>query len=295
MTAQPTPSQFDAILDLQGHEPCPGVAITPDIEIRPATPNAPRLFGFLYQPERKPPSPAPGLLMFHGGGFCSGHPAGSGALAKILALTSGATVLCPSYRVGSPEKPAFPGILADGIAAWRWFAQQAPSLGADPARLAAGGSSAGVFLATHLAVRSPLVASALAGLPSPSGLIVEWGPLDFVARWFDNGENPGAEINLFGVGYAEAPALYHRASPLTHAHGPALPPALFLYGRTDNVVHPRQGRLGLAAWRSADAHAELMVVDNVGHGVQGCNRASRRQALEKAAAFFAARVAQAAP
>lgn len=41
-------------------------------------------------------------------------------------------------------------------------------------------------------------------------------------------------------------------------------------------MHPRQGMLGEAAWRVPGSRAELLLLGNIGHGVEGDNRASLR-------------------
>ncbi len=116
-----------------------------------------------------------------------------------------------------------------------------------------------------------------------------WGPLDFVARWYDNGQSPGAEVIIFGPGgFPAHPAQYHWVSPLTHAQCGPLPPALLVYGSTDAVVHPRQAALASAAWREAGSHAEECLLANIGHGVEGDNRDQRQRVLERAVAFGAA-------
>ncbi|MDX2108941.1 MAG: alpha/beta hydrolase [Verrucomicrobiota bacterium] len=281
-----TPEQLVAILDGQGHEPCPGVEITFDVELRAATVDVPRQYGTLFRPTNRPSSPAAGLLAFHGGGFSAGDPNGCGAVAKMLALTLGVTTLSASYRLATESTATYPAVGDDIVNAWRWFHGQASALGVDPTRIAVCGESAGCWHAGHLAVRSPWVSSALVALPQPAALISQWGPLDFVARWYDNGENPGAERSLLGCSYPENPTRYHQASVLTHATH-SLPPALFIYGRRDPVVHPRQGRLALAAWQAIGAHAELLILDNIGHGVTEDNREQRRQLLEKIVAFSA--------
>lgn len=284
-----TAAQWDAILDRQGHEPCPGVRFEPGLALAEADAQRPALTACVWRPEAAPAGPAPALVAFHGGGFCAGDPPGCGAIAKTLALALGVTTIAPSYRLGAPDRPVFPGIVHDAATAWRWAQTQAAALGVDPRRMAVSGESAGCLLAGHLGVQSPYVAELCAGLPRPAGLISQWGPLDFASRWYDNGENAGAEVNLFGPGgHAARPGRYLHASVLTWARGP-LPPALFIYGRRDPTVHARQGRLGLAAWQDAGAHGELLVLENIGHGVQGDNRELRRQYLQKAVDFSAAR------
>lgn len=279
-------AQWDAILDGQGHDPCPGVVLRSDLEIRPAGPDGPRQHVAVYAPETPcGPGPAPALLAFHGGGFCMGDPHGMGALAKTLALALGVVTVSASYRLGTESAPTGPAILDDAAHAWRHARAEAAGYGIDPDRIAVAGESAGCLLAGHLAVGGPDLGP-LDG--SPAALYACWGPLDFVARWFDNGENPGAEVNILGPGgYPANPAAYHRLSALAHAGGRPLPPALFVYGRTDPVVHPRQAALGAGAWARAGAHAETFILPNIGHGVEGDNRPQRRRLLEKAAAFAA--------
>jgi acetyl esterase/lipase len=176
-------------------------------------------------------------------------------------------------------------VLADGLYAWRWLLQRAGEWHVDPTRITVSGESAGVLLAAHLAVNSPAISFAPSE-PRPAALIAQWGAFDFIARWFDRGETPGAERGLLACSYTENPWLYHQASPITHASG-ATPPALFIYGRQDLVVHARQGRLALAAWQAAWASSELLVLDNIGHNTEGDNRAPRALALRAAVDFLA--------
>lgn len=278
-----TNPEWDAILDLQGHEPCPGVNFRNGIQIRPASKNAPAQTIAIYEPAHRSAEPAPALLAFHGGGFFGGDPPGCGAIAKTLALSLGIVTVSASYRLGTDEKPTGIGILDDAAHAWRWMHSHATALGIDPQRIAVHGESAGCLLAGHLAVQSPYAATP--ELPAPAAFYAFWGPLDFVARWYDNGESNGAEVNVIGPGgFLMHPVSYHQLSTLTHA-GDQLPPALFVYGRNDPVVHARQGRLGAAAWAATNSHAETLILPNIGHGVVADNRPQRLQLLEKAAVF----------
>jgi len=278
-----TPEQRAAILDGAGHDPCPGV----EIEFKRAigsAPGGPALHATIFRPTRPGPDPSPGLLAFHGGGYQKGDPNGCGEIAKTLALTLGITTVSASYRLATEDTPSFPGILDDALHAYRWISAHAAELHLNPRRIAVCGESAGVVLAAHLAVNHPRTDFA-PGEPGPAALIVQWGCLDFVARWFDLGEKPGAERVLFGASYVQNPALYHQASPITHASAP-LPPALFIFGRQDPVVHARQGHLAHAAWQAADAHSELKILPNIGHGVDGGNRPQRADYLQAAVDFL---------
>ncbi len=283
-----TAQQHTAILDLQGHEPCPGVEIEFERPLGAASDGGPDLQASIFRPTKRPKAPVPVLLAFHGGGYINGDPNACGELAKHLALTLGIPTVSASYRLATPAHPTYPGILADAIHAYRWVLTQAAELAVDPRRIIVSGESAGVVLAAHLAVASPLIGFT-PDEPRPVAFISQWGCVDFVARWFDRNEKPGAENNLFGAGYAENPQPYFESSAIAYAHG-ALPPALFIYGRQDPVVHARQGKLGHAAWQAAGAHSELDILPNIGHGVEGDNREQRASFLATITGFLKARV-----
>ncbi|MDQ8209248.1 alpha/beta hydrolase [Coraliomargarita sp. SDUM461003] len=282
-----TLEQTEALLDLQGHEPCPGVEIELKRKIGSIA-GGPELYAAIYRPSTVAATPAPALLAFHGGGWENGAPESYGEMAKMLALSLGMITVSVSYRLADAHNPTFPYILDEASHAWQWLQTHATELGINPQQVAVTGASAGVFQATHLAVDSPLV-SFSASTSRPAALIANWGPLDFVARWFDKHENPGAERTMLGTDYQRNPALYHRSSPITYMHGD-LPPALFIYGRQDRTVHARQGAIGHAAWQAADAHSELIVVDNIGHDIVGDNRAQRAEYLQAAVGFLEARL-----
>jgi acetyl esterase len=115
------------------------------------------------QPSRNQPGPL--LLFFHGGGFMYGDLQSHDASCRFLAERSGVRVLAVDYRLG-PEEP-FPASYDDALAAHRWVVEHAAEVGADPARLAVGGDSAGGNLAAVVAIEA-----ARAGLPLAFQLLV---------------------------------------------------------------------------------------------------------------------------
>jgi acetyl esterase len=90
-------------------------------------------------------SAAPTMLYFHGGFHTYGSLKSHDGALRFLAEQSGVQILALDYRL-APEDP-FPAGLTDCVAAARWLAANPESVGADPARLAIGGDSAGGNLA----------------------------------------------------------------------------------------------------------------------------------------------------
>jgi acetyl esterase len=92
----------------------------------------------------------PVLLYFHGGGMVLGSNHSFEPLARTLASVSNATVVAVGYRL-APENPP-PAQFDDAYSATAWVADNADRLGADGARLAVVGDSAGGSLAAAVAL-----------------------------------------------------------------------------------------------------------------------------------------------
>jgi acetyl esterase len=99
----------------------------------------------LYIPPQQGPEPRPLVVFYHGGGWVVGDLDTHDSACRFLALSSGAEILSIDYRL-APEHP-FPAAVEDSVEAFRWAVAEATELGADPARVAVCGDSAGGDLA----------------------------------------------------------------------------------------------------------------------------------------------------
>lgn len=104
---------------------------------------------------------APGIIMFHGGGWSGGvrtqfsqacqHFANRGMVAATVTYR----MLSASEAKQLPKEESRKRVcVTDAKSAIRWFKQQAPQLGLDPERIVAGGGSAGGHIAM-LATNNP--------------------------------------------------------------------------------------------------------------------------------------------
>jgi acetyl esterase len=96
--------------------------------------------------------PHPLLLFLHGGGFVFCDLDTHDQVCRLLCREARVQVLSVDYRL-APEHP-FPAAVSDAWAALCWAAGNAGRLGADPARLAVGGDSAGGNLSAVVAQRA---------------------------------------------------------------------------------------------------------------------------------------------
>jgi len=98
----------------------------------------------LYYPSLDRPLPI--VVYYHGGGWVIGSIADWDRTCRSLAAASGCIVASVDYRLAPEHK--FPAPADDSYTAFHWVATHAAEVGADPARIAVAGDSAGANLAT---------------------------------------------------------------------------------------------------------------------------------------------------
>ncbi|RSM39659.1 alpha/beta hydrolase [Amycolatopsis balhimycina DSM 5908] len=164
-----------ALLDqgrhLVGGKPIEPVSVR---EIAVPTPDG-DLPATLYTPVGLPEQ-SPLLVFFHGGGWVIGTRSSHDNAARYLAKHAGVRVLSIEYRL-APEFP-FPAATEDALAAFEYAVAKASDLGADPARIAVGGDSAGGNLAAVTAQQA-----VRRGGPAPAFQLLIYPATDFAQRY----------------------------------------------------------------------------------------------------------------
>lgn len=107
----------------------------------------------LYQPTVKPKDGSPFIVIFHGGGFCTGAPESEEQTCQNFVQAFRAVCVSATYRLGPEYK--FPTAHKDAWDCLRWAAERATSWGADPSvGFILGGTSSGANITavlTHMA------------------------------------------------------------------------------------------------------------------------------------------------
>jgi acetyl esterase/lipase len=119
----------------------------------------------LFYPGDPKRGPYPTIVYFHGGGYVAMNPETHEKLTKQLCVGANALVVSIDYRLAPEHR--YPAPLDDCVASWRWVRTHASEIGADPARMVAGGDSAGGNATAAVALK--LIA---AGEPVPRALLL---------------------------------------------------------------------------------------------------------------------------
>ncbi|NOX25301.1 MAG: alpha/beta hydrolase [Deltaproteobacteria bacterium] len=188
--------------------------------------------------------PVPLLVFYHGGGFVLGDIDTHESITRYLCEKAQAVVISVDYRL-APENP-FPAGAEDCYAALVWATQAAGELGADPARIAVAGDSAGGNLAAAVCLMSrdrkgPAIALQLLIYPGVDmALEISYPSYEKYGggEYFLSLE----DMKWFGGLYFSKTedAKDMRASPLLHPDLSNLPPALIVTAGHDPLCD--QGR-----------------------------------------------------
>ena len=279
-------------------------------------------------PVRAPAGARPVVVWIHGGALINGgrerdFQQEHGWLWR-LHEQHGIVLVSIDYRL-TPESPLV-ALVEDVTDAFRWIREKGPALfQADPARVAAVGTSAGGYLTLLTGFRVQ---------PRPVALVALWGYGDLIGPWYSEpstharhhelkptaaeawrqvsgppianvNERPGGNASAFyqycrqhglwpqavsGWNPFREPGKFHPFMPLKNVT-PDYPPTFLLHGQVDTDVPHEQSELMAAELARRGVEHRLFSVPGGEHGLRGGDPALIEQAFREAGAFLLQRLA----
>jgi acetyl esterase len=193
-------------------------------------------------------TPAPALLMFHGGAWLFGDPDQFYPQCEFFA-TQGIACFSAQYRLGKGDRPDVRGAIADARAAFDYLVAHAGELGIDPQHIAVAGSSAGGHLAAALG----------SGLPHSAGVAATTRPVAQLLY------NPMLDLSPGRPDHHLVKDYWEEVSPYHHIDS-AVPPTLILVGTQDPEVPVPTAQAFCAAVQAAGGRCDLALYEGQGHG-----------------------------
>lgn len=167
--------------------------------------------------------PHAAVVLYHGGGWVGGGPGSFNTQAERIAK-GGATGITVEYRLLPKGSSVPPDIcVQDAKSAFRWVRSHAKELNIDPDRIAAGGGSAGGYMAAYLGV--------LFGWDDPQDDLKIAAKPNALVLW-----NPVLDTTPDGYGNARFGAEAPQRTPFV-ADPTSWPPTLVQSGEDDHLIH----------------------------------------------------------
>ena len=209
----------------------------------------------------------PAVLVVHGGGWNKGTPQGFSTAAVALAQ-AGMAAFDVGYQLDGPGQPGWPSQTQELVSAVEWIHNHARTLGVDPRRIGALGSSAGGNLVALLALA--LAQDPPSGL-SPLAAVVSWsGPMELgpagVPGWLR------ADLtDYLGCPSARCPGRWQAASPVDHVTHSST--AWLLFNSRSELIPVSGARAMAGALRRAGDPSQLVVYPGRRHAGEYQGRA----------------------
>lgn len=197
----------------------------------------------------------PLVVLLHGGAWRYGNYLETGEWARLL-TEAGYHVASIQYRLSTENHTTWqeaPGDINDALSYIRAHPQAFP---VDQNRVHLLGQSAGGHLALLEAYRSSNVAS----------VIALYAPID-LAFDYKTSRDKAAEINFIGGTPEEFPGRYHSLSPISHVSSLS-PRTLLIYGKNDDLVHPRNAQQLSAALAQYNIEQQTVLIPMTGHSFE---------------------------
>jgi len=230
-------------------------------------------------------TPKPGILYVHGGAWITGDKkSGPGVVIVSELIRAGFVVFSIDYRLAPKWK--FPSQIIDVKTAVRFVRKHSSEFMIDPAVIGAFGTSAGAHLVSLAALTADkgLFSSDEFSDQSEELICVAdlYGPTDLEALF------TGIEKELADLIFGSEEGILKNASPISYVRSDS-PSFLIVQGDKDAVVPPYQSVRLFEKLLDEGCSAELIIVENAGHGLVpdgGEVRPSMLEVAEKVVHFF---------
>ena len=210
-----------------------------------------KLFLHVFEPETKTKTKRPAIVFFFGGGWNGGTPKQFEPHCNHLA-SQGMVAITAEYRVKSRNKTTPFECVADGKSAIRWVRSNADKLRVDPARVAAGGGSAG----GHVAAAT---GNCLGLEEKEENLKISSKPDALVLF------NPVYDNSSKGYGHDRVKPKWKEISPL-HNIAKGSPPTIVFLGTKDKLIPVATGQEYDRRMKAVGSRSELHLYKDATHG-----------------------------
>jgi len=217
--------------------------------------------------------PFPAIVFLHGEGWRAGNRRQMSHFIEGVARMGyvGVTV---EYRLVPAAR--FPAQVEDCKAALRWLRANAGKYRVDPGRIGVVGFSAGGHLAAMLGVTGENV----------QAVVSFFGPTDFSTRDWPRDLEREVIVPFLGGSFADIPAVYERASPISHVTKDSAPFLLF-HGSEDELVSVDQSKRLAERLKSFGVPVRLVVLEGEKHGFTD---AHNQECMKQMMAFLGERL-----
>ncbi|MFU8781354.1 MAG: alpha/beta hydrolase [Kiritimatiellia bacterium] len=206
----------------------------------------------VFNPEgHKASDKRPAMVFFFGGGWVGGSPSQFYPHCEHLA-SRGMVAIAAEYRTRSQHQTTPIECVKDGKSAIRWVRQHAGELGVDPAKVLAGGGSAGGHVAAATGTTNAFdeAGEDLTICAVPAALVL-FNPV------FDNG--PG------GYGHDRVQEYWQSISPM-HNISVSTPPTVVFFGTRDKHVPVETANTYKRLMEEKGRRCDLHIYDGQPHG-----------------------------
>jgi acetyl esterase len=205
----------------------------------------------IFSPEgHKSSDKRPAAVFFFGGGWNGGTVKQFAPHCRWLA-SRGMVAAVADYRVKSRHKTSPFECVKDGKSALRWMRANAARLGVDPARIAAGGGSAGGHVAAATATVPGLDEDTDKSVSHMPDALLLFNPV------YDNGPK--------GYGHERVKDRYKEISPF-HNIRKGMPPTIVFLGTQDKLIPVATGEAFKAKMEAAGSRSVLHLFEGRQHG-----------------------------